>query len=240
MDIIAETGAPYVHSRTPAAGGAGSSGPFTALGVRSGIRVVCHRLFGDSSLRDRRVLVQGAGSVGGKLIELLTRDGADVMFSEVDGALALRVRDEHGADFISGEEVLSTECDVFSPCAMGGILNAKSIPQLRCRGIAGGANNQLAEPEDAGRLADRGILYAPDYVVSIGGAMGITGMEAMGWSQTEAEERVKEAVETALTRIFERAEAEGITTEAAARRIAEERLSSASRGGSTDGREAPE
>lgn len=229
MDTIAKTGSPYVHSRTPAAGGAGSSGPFTALGVHAGIGVVCHRLFGESSPKGRRVVVQGAGSVGGKLIELLTRDGAEVLFSEIDGALALRIREEYGAEFVPENAVLTTPCDVFSPCALGGILSAESIPQLRCRGIAGGANNQLAEPEDAERLAARDILYAPDYVVSIGGAMGITGMEALGWSAIEAEKQVTESVRVALTRIFEMAATEGISSEAAARRIAEERLAAAGR-----------
>jgi leucine dehydrogenase len=226
MDIIAETGAPYIHSRTPAAGGAGSSGPFTALGVYAGIQVVCQQLFGEPSPRGRRVLVQGAGSVGGKLIELLSRDSAEVLFSEVDGALALRIREVYEAEFVPGDTVHTTPCDVFSPCALGGVLNSETIPQLKCRGIAGGANNQLAEPEDAARLAARGILYAPDYVVSIGGAMGITGMEAMGWSHAQAEEQVTESVRSALTRIFTMAAVEKITTEAAARRIAEERLSS--------------
>jgi glutamate dehydrogenase/leucine dehydrogenase len=228
MDIIATTGAPYVHSRTSAAGGAGSSGPFTALGVFAGIQVACEQIFGDSYLAGRRVLVQGAGSVGRRLIELLVDAGATVMFSEVSENIVQRIRDEFELEPVAGESVYATDCDVFSPCALGGILNAGTIPTLRCRAIVGGANNQLATPEDAARLKDRGIFYAPDYVVSVGGAMAITGMEAMGWSSVEAEKKIVGSIQTALLRICELVGKEDITTEVAAKRIADEHLSSAS------------
>jgi leucine dehydrogenase len=103
-------------------------------------------------------------------------------------------------------------------------LNEATIPQLKCRAIAGGANNQLAQPEDAQRLRERGILYAPDYVINVGGAMGITGIELHGWSSKEADERVAGSVRTALERIFKMAEEDDITTDQAARQIAEEHL----------------
>lgn len=225
MDIIAETGSPYVFCRTPAAGGAGSSGPLTALGVFAGIDVTCEQVFEEASLRHRKVLVQGVGSVGGILIEHLLNVGAEVLFSEVDDLLIKRFRDELGLQFIPDKEVYGTECDVFAPCALGGVLNENTIPQLRCRIVVGGANNQLAHPEDADALRAKGILYAPDYVVNVGGAMGIPGIEILGWSQTEAEDKVASSVRSALRRIFEMAHVEGITTEDAARRIAEERLS---------------
>jgi leucine dehydrogenase len=225
MDIIDETGAPYIFCRTPAAGGAGSSGPVTALGVFTGIQVACEHAFGEASLKGRRVLVQGVGSVGGTLIEHLRAAGAEVMFSEVDKGLIQRFRDELGLRFIPAEEVYTTECDVFAPCALGGVLSASTIPQLKCRVVAGGANNQLAGAEDADRLRVRGIIYAPDYVVNVGGAMAIPGTESLGWSQAEADEQVVKSVRGALLRILELAAAEGITTDAAARRIAEEHLS---------------
>jgi leucine dehydrogenase len=169
--------------------------------------------------------VQGVGSVGGILIEHLLNVGAEVLFSEVDDLLIKRFRDELGLQFIPDKEVYGTECDVFAPCALGGVLNENTIPQLRCRIVVGGANNQLAHPEDADALRAKGILYAPDYVVNVGGAMGIPGIEILGWSQTEAEDKVASSVRSALRRIFEMAHVEGITTEDAARRIAEERLS---------------
>ena len=225
MDIIAETGVPYIFCRTPAAGGAGSSGPVTALGVFTGIQVACEHVYGEASLKRRKVLVQGVGSVGETLIEQLRNAGADVIFSEMDDEIIQRFRDELGLQFIPVEDVYLTECDVFAPCALGDVLNENTIPQLKCRVVAGGANNQLANPEDAERLRARGIIYAPDYVVNVGGAMAIPGIETLGWSQAEAEDKLVESVRYALQRIFEIAEAEGITTDEASRRIAEEHLS---------------
>jgi leucine dehydrogenase len=225
MDIIAETGAPYVFARTPAAGGAGSSGPFTSLGVFTGVQVACEYLFGEASLKDRRVLVQGTGSVGGPLIEHLRAAGAEVVFSEVDEGAIHRFRDELGLEFVPAETVYTTECDIFAPCALGGVLNHETIPQLRCRAVAGGANNQLASPGDAESLRARGILYAPDYVVNVGGAMAILGLETQGWTQERAEKEVVESVGRALQEVFKLAVTEDITTEAAARHIAEGHLS---------------
>jgi leucine dehydrogenase len=225
MDIIAETGAPYVFARTPAAGGAGSSGPFTSLGVFTGVQVACEYLFGEASLKDRRVLVQGTGSVGGPLIEHLRAAGAEVVFSEVDEGAIHRFRDELGLEFVPAETVYTTECDIFAPCALGGVLNHETILQLRCRAVAGGANNQLASPGDAESLRARGILYAPDYVVNVGGAMAILGLETQGWTQERAEKEVVESVGRALQEVFKLAVTEDITTEAAARHIAEGHLS---------------
>lgn len=225
MDIIAETGAPYIFARTPAAGGAGDPGPFTARGVFAGIEETCEHLFGDMSLVGRRVLVQGAGDVGAKLINYLCDAGATVAYSEVDEGAIRKVRDDLGLEFVPPEAVYTTECDIFAPCALGGVLNADTIPQLKCRAVVGGANNQFATQEDAERLRARGILYAPDYVVNVGGAMAITSMEMKGWSQERAEREVVESVRRALRQIFEVASKEGITTDAAARQLAENRLS---------------
>ena len=227
MDIISETGSPFVFGRTTEAGGAGSSGPTTALGVFSGIQVACEHVFGERSLKDRRVLVQGAGSVGGALIEYLRSAGADVLFSDVEQGSICRFRDDFNLQCISADEVYSEECDIFAPCALGGVLNSKTIPQLNCRVVAGGANNQLAEPEDAERLMDRDILYAPDYVINVGGAMFLIGMETQDRTQEHMENEVTEGIQNVLQEIFELATAKDITTEAAARQVAEKRLSSA-------------
>jgi leucine dehydrogenase len=224
MDIIAETGEPYIFARTPASGGSGTPGPHTARGVFTGMQIACEHIFGEASLKGRRVLVQGAGNVGETLIEHLRAAGSEVVFSDVDEDIVSRFRDELGLEFVPSEMVYTTECDIFAPCALGGVLDAETIPQLRCRAVVGGANNQLAEPEDAERLQDRGILYAPDYVVNIGGAMAILGLETLNWTREKAEEEVSGSVRRALRQIFESAETKGITTEAAARQIAEERL----------------
>jgi len=224
MDVIAETGAPYVFSRTPAHGGAGDSSVWTALGVEAGIRATCARVFGDRSLTGRRVVVQGAGSVGSAVIARLRDAGAAVAFSDVDAGSVRRHRDEGGVPFVEPGAVLETPCDVLAPCALGGVLTAETIPRLRCRAVAGAANNQLGQPEDAERLREREILYAPDFVINAGGAIGITGQEALGWSEDRARQEVLRIGAT-LERVFALAEAHGITTEAAARRIAQERLS---------------
>ncbi|MFQ6078665.1 MAG: Glu/Leu/Phe/Val dehydrogenase dimerization domain-containing protein [Thermodesulfobacteriota bacterium] len=226
MDVIAETGAPYVACRTPEKGGAGGSGQATALGVFSGMQAVCEYLFGDESPAGKRVLVQGAGSVGQPLIGLLREAGAEVLFSDVDQDTIRHFRDELGLAFVPPEAIYETPCDIFAPCALGGIINHRTIPRLQCLAVAGAANNQLAEPDDADRLRERNILYAPDYVINFGGAIAITGIEDMGWSRVEAEEKVKSVRET-LRRIFEVAVAEGLTTDATARRMAESRLSGA-------------
>jgi leucine dehydrogenase len=226
IDIISETGSPYVFGRTPEAGGAGSSGPATALGVFSGMKVACEHVFGERSLNGRRVLVQGAGSVGGALIEYLRTADADVMFSDIEEESICRFRDDFSLQCISAEEVYSVECDIFAPCALGAVLNSNTIPQLKCRVVAGGANNQLAEPEDAERLKERGILYAPDYVVNVGGAMFLIGMETQNLSQEHLENEITGGIQSVLKQIFELSINKEITTEAAARQVAEKRLSS--------------
>jgi glutamate dehydrogenase/leucine dehydrogenase len=223
MDVIAETGAPYVFSRTPEHGGAGDSAGWTALGVEAGLRTTCARVFGEPSLAGRRILVQGAGSVGGALIERLLAARAEVAFSDVTPAAVRHWRDDRGVRYVPSETVLAEVCDVLAPCALGGVLDAASIPKLKCRAVAGAANNQLGEPEDGARLAERGILYAPDYVINAGGAIGITGQESLGWSEVRARREVLRIGDT-LARVYDLAQTLGTTTEAAARRIAEEAL----------------
>jgi len=223
MDVIAETGAPYVFSRTPARGGAGGSGTWTALGVFVAMEMVCERMFGDRSLSGRCVLVQGTGSVGGALIERLVDARAAVSFSDVAPAGVRRYRDELGLPFVSPDAVFDTPCDLFAPCALGGVWTEATIARLSCRAVVGAANNQLATPEDAARLRARGILYAPDFVVNAGGAIAITGIEAMGWSPARAEQAVR-GIAATLASVLDLAGALNITTDAAARRIAEERL----------------
>jgi glutamate dehydrogenase/leucine dehydrogenase len=227
MDVIAQTGAPYIFGRTPAAGGSGDSGQPTAVGVLAGMRVTCARLFGDDSLAGRQVLVQGAGSVGGPLIALLRSAGAEVLFSEVDETLACRLRDEADLRWVLEGEVYDTECDIFAPCALGAILSAATIARLRCRAVVGSANNQLAADEDAERLRARGILYAPDFVVNVGGAMALLGRELLGWTQSETERRIAAAVTRELGEVYasaDQAEDEGISTNAAALALAQRRL----------------
>jgi leucine dehydrogenase len=227
MDIISETAPSYVFCRTPGAGGAGDPGPFTALGVLAGIEAACQHVFGSRDLADRRLVVQGVGDVGGALLDLLEPTGAEVAFTEIDADLISRYRDERGFGFVAPEEVFAVESDVFVPCALGGVLNADTIARLRCRIVAGSANNQLAEPSDADRLREADVLYAPDFVVNVGGAMAMPGMEAMGWTADHARRQVHDYVRRTLLAIFDEAERSGSSTAAAAVAMAEKNLAAA-------------
>jgi leucine dehydrogenase len=139
--------------------------------------------------------------------------------SDVVADRAKAVAERVGADIVEPAVAFDTACDLFSPCATGAVLNADTIPRLRCRVVAGAANNQLAASVDADRLAAAGILYAPDYVVNAGGVLHLAGYERLGWTQEEMAKRLA-AIGDTLTRVFETADEDGVTPEAAADRIA--------------------
>jgi leucine dehydrogenase len=224
MDVIAEM-TPYVFGKTEAAGGAGDTAPDTAVGVFHGIRATCRYAFGSDALSGRTVVVQGAGGVGGRLIELLRQAGASIVATDVDQR-RLDELTRQGIRVVSPDAVLTTECDVLAPCAVGGVLNAETIPHLRCKAVAGGANNQLGSPSDAELLRDRGIPYAPDFVINAGGVLHGGGIEELHWTRQELDARLA-AIGDAVYEIFQRAESDGISTDAAARRIALDRIARA-------------
>jgi glutamate dehydrogenase/leucine dehydrogenase len=224
LDIVAETGGKYVFGRPPESGGSGDAGVPTAEGVFAGLKVAAAHRFGTADLRGRRIVVQGAGSVGRALIELLLEAEAEVRFSDIDPEAVTHVERHYGLTRIEPDDVISSDCDIYAPCALGGVLSAETIPQLRCQVVAGAANNQLSSPEDAERLRARGILYAPDYILNVGGAMAILTQETQGWSYREAVLGIQEKVEVALTEVLALAEREGISTEAAAQAIVRIRL----------------
>ena len=222
MDTIGSR-TPHVFCRSAVNGGSGDPSIHTALGTFHGIRAALRHVHGTDELTARRVLVQGTGSVGAKLTRLLLDAGAVVLVSDVDEERARAT----GAETVPADGALALECDVYAPCALGATLNAESIPTLRCRIVAGAANNQLATPQDGERLRAAGILYAPDFVINAGGAMHGIGLEQLGWDAAELDRRV-EGIGATLTRIFEASEAERITTDEAAERLAAERLRDAS------------
>lgn len=152
-------------------GTAEDPGPFTAHGVLRGIEAGLRHVFGSPSLDGRSVLIQGVGDVGEQLARGLAAAGARLLLSDLDTVRVKRLAIELGAEVVPPDEVMTSACDVFAPCAIGGVLDSVSIPQLACRIVAGSANNQLAEEGDAERLHQRGILYAPDYVINGGGAL---------------------------------------------------------------------
>jgi len=221
MDVIGEV-TPYVFCRTEAAGGSGDTAPDTAVGVLHGIRAACRYAFGSDDLSLRSVLVQGAGGVGGRLIELLMEADAKVIATDVDSP-RLDALSAKGIHVVPPDVALTAECDVFSPCAVGGILNSRSIPGLRCHVVAGGANNQLETPEDADRLRERGIVYAPDFVINAGGVLHGGGLEEQHWTREVLDEKLR-GIGDAVYAILERSGRDGMSTDAAARMIALARI----------------
>lgn len=228
LDVVAET-CPWVYGTT---GRGGNSGRGTARGGLHAIRATVEHVFGSPELAGRSVLVQGAGSVGAVLARELVDAGARVLVSDVDADRAAAT----GCQTVPPGRALETEVDVYSPCAVGGTLDAESIPRLACRAVVGCANNQLAEAADAERLRERGILFAPDYVVNAGGIIQLIGLEDEGWDETQLEERLA-GIGTTLRALFAEADAAGITPAEAAERLVHRRLSEAAAGsGSGDGR----
>jgi leucine dehydrogenase len=221
MDVIGErTG--FVFGKSVDAGGGGSPAPPTALGVFHGIRASLAHAFGSDDLRGRTVLVQGAGGVGSVLAERLADAGASVRVADVDAARASAVAGRVSGTTVPADDVVGTECDVYAPCAVGGVLSPASVPRLACSIVAGSANNQLAEPEVAELLRERGILYAPDFVINGGGAIALVGLEQLGWTSSEVEAALAGIGDT-LREIYERAERRGSSTAAEADRLADER-----------------
>ena len=218
LDVVAET-CPWVYGTT---GRGGNSGRGTARGALHAIHATVEHAFGSPELAGRSVLVQGAGSVGAVLARELAEAGASVLVSDVDETRAAAT----GCETVPPERVLETEVDLYSPCAVGGTLNAESIPRLACRAIAGCANNQLAEPEDAERLHERGILYAPDYIVSAGGIIQLIGLEDEGWDEPQLQEGLARIGDTLRT-LFAEADAAGVTPSEAADRLVRRRLAEA-------------
>lgn len=196
MNVIGRRAARFVFGRTPDHGGAGDPGPWTALGVLSGIQAACAQEFGSASLARRTILVQGVGGVGGPLARLLAAEGAHVLIADALPARATALAAEIGADLIGPEAVYSTPCDVFAPCAIGGILNERSVPRLMCRIVAGSANNQLERDADADLLHERGVLYVPDFVINAGGAIAHASLEVLGWAEERTADRVRRIRDT--------------------------------------------
>jgi leucine dehydrogenase len=225
MDVVGER-CSHVFGRSVARGGSGSSAPATATGVFHGIRASVAHVFGSSDLGGRTVLVQGVGSVGRSLARQLGQAGARLLVTDVDGARANEVAEALGAEIVAPEDATRTSCDVFSPNATGGTLSSETIPELRCRIVAGAANNQLARPEDADLFGPLGILYAPDYVINAGGIIHLASLELFGEDEAQRDERLL-GIGEALTEVFESAAAENLSTGAAAERIVDRRLATA-------------
>src|SRR5713226_2325274 len=219
----------HVTGTSEKKGGSGDPSYPSSKGLLYAIETCLKEMYGDPSVRNRTVAIQGVGKVGYPLGELLATAGARVILSDTDPQRAMLARREFEAWRVEPDEILQVECDVLSPCALGGVLNRKTIPKLRCRAIAGAANNQLESPADAARLAERRILYAPDYVISAGGIINIlVGLQGgrKGHDRAKAE-RLAKRIPLTLQEVFRKARAQGVTTAQAAAELAEARLEEA-------------
>jgi leucine dehydrogenase len=171
-----------IHQRTPHVCGlpaeagsvGGDPGPFTAMGIYHGIKAAVAHKLGQDSVKGVRVAIQGCGSVGGGVARLLAKDGARLTVADVDAKRAKALAAEVGGEAVAAEQVMGVACDVFSPNALGAILDEEGVARLDCQVVAGGANNQLARPEHGEALHERGILYAPDYVINAGGIINVS------------------------------------------------------------------
>ncbi|EPH41673.1 Glu/Leu/Phe/Val dehydrogenase dimerization domain-containing protein [Streptomyces aurantiacus] len=229
MDVVARE-CRWTTGRSPEHGGAGDSSVLTAFGVFQGMRASAQHLWGDPSLRGRKVGVAGVGKVGHILVEHLLQDGAEVVITDVREDSLLRITSKHPevTAVADTETLIRTEgLDVYAPCALGGALNDDSVPVLTAKVVCGAANNQLEHPGVEKDLADRGILYAPDYVVNAGGVIQVAD-ELHGFDFDRCKAKASKIFDTTLA-IFARAKADGIPPAAAADRIAEQRIADARR-----------
>jgi leucine dehydrogenase len=209
-------------------GGSGDPSPVTALGVFSGMRAAVEEKLNRSTLNGLKVAVQGCGHVGNNLVGHLVRAGAKVTVADIDAEAVKRTVAEYQVEAVAPDSIYDVPCDIFAPCAMGGILNEKTIPRLKCGIIAGAANNQLAnEKEDASSLMEKRILYSPDFVINAGGLINVAN-ELEGYNQERALTQAK-GIYAILKDIFERARRDSVPTFRAANNLAMDRLESLGR-----------
>jgi leucine dehydrogenase len=216
----------YVQMETSHVAGlaskSGDPSPVTAHGVFRAVQASANRKWGSDSLEGKTVAIQGCGSVGTYLAKELSAAGARLIVSDIDSAKAARVAQLTGAKIVEGDAIFTADADIFSPCALGGIINDTTIPKLKVEIVAGGANNQLLEERHGDALQAKGILYAPDYVANAGGVINVYG-EVVGWDEQRALDKAEDIYDTIL-KVFDIAEAKHIPTYEAADRLAELRL----------------
>ncbi|MGH8869482.1 MAG: Leu/Phe/Val dehydrogenase [Actinomycetes bacterium] len=228
MDVVARESR-FVTGRSPADGGAGDSSILTAYGVYQGMRAAAEHVWGVPTLANRRVGVAGVGKVGHHLVDHLLEDGADVVVTDVSERAVEQVRRVHPeVEAVEDADTLVREqIDVYAPCALGGALDDATVSVLSAKIVAGAANNQLDHAGIEKRLQDRGVLYAPDYVVNAGGLIQVAD-EIGGFVFERAQAKAAKIFDT-TKRIFEMADAEGVPPAVAADRLAERRMAEVGR-----------
>jgi leucine dehydrogenase len=210
---------PYVAGFSKDAGGTGDPSPATAQGVFFGMQACMEEVYGDRSFQDKKIAIQGMGKVGLALAKLLSEAGAHLIVSDMDPEKVAIACREFNGDPVHPHEIYRVNCDIFAPCALGGILNDRTVPALSCKIVAGSANNQLAQAEVAALLQKRGILYAPDYVINAGGLIHISCKQDAGIMIEKIYSRLKE--------IFRLAKTKSLLPSEAADKMAEEILCAA-------------
>ena len=221
MDLIHEE-TNYVTGISPTFGSSGNPSPVTAFGVYRGMKAAAKEAFGSDQLTGRTVAVQGLGNVAYKLCEYLHKEGAKLIVTDINQLAILRVVNDFGATAVPPDEIYAQEVDIFSPCALGGIINDDTIPQLKARVIAGSANNQLKESRHGDQIHSQGIVYAPDYVINAGGVINVAD-ELYGYNYDRAMKRVEGIYEN-IEKIFAISNRDNIPTYLAANRLAEDRI----------------
>ncbi len=217
METKYVTGISMVH------GGSGDPSPVTAMGVYMGMKATAKKVFGTDSLEKRKISIQGAGNVSSHLAMHLYKEGAKLFVTDIDEEKASRVARDTGALVVEPESIYDLDVDIFSPNALGGILNEDTVPRLKCAVVAGGANNQLEKESVHGpMLIERGILYAPDYVINAGGLINVSS-ELEGYNREYAHEQAARIYDT-ITRILDYSATHNVPTYVASNTIAEMRL----------------
>ena len=217
----------YVAGLPTSSGGSGDTSLQTGLGIYMGMKACAKAVWGSDSLSGRTVAMQGFGKVAYYTAKHLQKQGANLVVSDIyEGALD-NAR-ELGATIVEPDDIYDVPCDVFSPCALGGVLNSRTIPRLKCRMVAGGANNQLLEEGDGTTLHERGILYAPDYIINAGGIINISCEIGSPYREDRAREMTERIYET-MERVLHIASRDEIPTAQAADMLAEERINSVKR-----------
>lgn len=216
----------YVHMETDHVSGlpgaSGDPSPVTAFGTYQGIRAAAYARYGNDSLKGKKILVQGLGNVGHYLCGHLADEGAELVVTDIDQARVQKIVDDFGAEAVAPDAIYDVPANIYAPCALGATVNDQTIPRLEVEIVAGAANNVLAEPRHGDILHDKGIVYAPDYVINAGGLINVYG-ELKGWSSEQAMRKAGE-IYTTLCDLFELSDEEGIPTYRAADRLAERRI----------------
>ncbi|NIK92583.1 Glu/Leu/Phe/Val dehydrogenase [Mangrovimonas sp. CR14] len=222
MDLVRET-TPYVTGISEAKGGAGNPSPITAYGVFMGLKAATKYQFGTDQLEGKKVFVQGIGHVGETLVKHLTEEGAQVTIVDINQDRLLEVAKTYGATIYTGDNMYQEAMDIYAPCALGATINDATINQIQAKVIAGAANNQLAEEQKHGRiLREKGIVYAPDFLINAGGIINVYA-ELEGYGKDEIIRKTENIYNTTLD-ILNKAENEDITTHQAALKMAQDRI----------------